>query len=106
MRKKLKSNKAETLLESLISLLIATLSITFLSTSIVTAARTNQLVKNADATFTTDLACAEMKNVEEGKQSLTISFTEDSISPQTVDVQVYGQGAFISYEKDGVTIDE
>ena len=100
IRKKLKSTKAETLLESLISLLIATLSITLLSTSIMAAARTNQLVKDADETFTIDLACAEMKSVEvANKYRLTISFTEDGVSEQTVEVDLYGQGSFISYEK-------
>lgn len=100
IRKKLKSKKAETLLESLVSLLIATLSVILLSTSIMTAAKTNQIVKDADATFTTELACAEMKStVAAEDQSLTISFTNDGISSQTVDVDLYGQGSFVSYEK-------
>ena len=47
--KKLKSDKGETLVETLISMLIVVLSVTMLAGSIVTAARINQSAKDMNA---------------------------------------------------------
>ena len=49
--KKLQCKRGETILESLVSILVVTLIMLFLSTSIVTAAKINRKLRDTDVTF-------------------------------------------------------
>lgn len=51
MRKKLRAKQGETLLETLISILIIAMVFVFLSTAIVTAAKINAKARDADSSF-------------------------------------------------------
>lgn len=103
MWKKLRSRTAETLLETLVSLMVAVFSVTLLTGGIVTATRLNQAAGNADTSYQADLEAAETpKDTDAGSEGkVTITFT--GLSSQEVDVTVYGTGAYASYEKKEVT---
>ena len=59
MKKKLKQQKGETLAESLVALLIATLSVMMLTAAITGSARVNKQNRDADLRYSEDLKRAE-----------------------------------------------
>ena len=100
MLKKLKNSKAETLLETLISILVAVMSITLLSTAVMASARMNVATRAADAAFAKEVAEAELGtelNLED--QIITVRFSDGSHKNVTVDI--YGSGTYASYKKGG-----
>ncbi len=104
MIKKLKSNSAETLIESLVAMLIAVLSMAFLTTSILTAANVNGATKNADRQYSINLQAAEgqKEGAYLGDITLEISFFKNGSTQitekQTIEAKAYGRGEFLSYD--------
>lgn len=99
---KLKSSKAETLLETLVSILIAALSVTLLATSVMVAARINKAANDADLRFNRELGEAELGSKPGIKNSpLVIKFADGST--ENISVDLYGSGEFASYKKGGDT---
>jgi len=103
MRKKLKAQKGETLIEAMVSLLIALLAVMFLTTAVLTAANINKATREADEKFAEELKYAEGRIKEAGREieqkELLIDF--ESLDDVRVDVEVYGgiEGLFISYDE-------
>lgn len=79
MRKKLRSQRGDTLTETLAALLLVVLTMAFLATSLVTAARINAGVRQADTALKYDAAEGE-------KKPLTITRENNSV---TKSVKVY-----------------
>lgn len=61
MRKKLRSQRGDTLMETLAALLLVVLTMAFLATSLVTAARINAEVRQSDTALKYDAADGEKK---------------------------------------------
>lgn len=106
---KIKSNKGETLIETLVSILIAALSVALLTTSVMAAARMNKTARDADAEFYKKLEAAELRMVDsslspaekdellrknEGKQ-FTVYFGNHA--SKMVIVDIYGNDVFATY---------
>lgn len=79
MRKKLRSQRGDTLTETLAALLLVVLTMAFLATSLVTAARINAEVRQTDTALKYDAAEGETK-------TLTITRENNSV---TKSVKVY-----------------
>lgn len=79
MRKKLRSQRGDTLMETLAALLLVVLTMAFLATSLVTAARINAGVRQTDTALKYDAADGETK-------TLTITRENNSV---TKNVTVY-----------------
>ena len=79
MRKKLRSQRGDTLTETLAALLLVVLTMAFLATSLVTAARINAGVRQTDTALKYDAA-------EGDKKPLTITRENNSV---TKSVKVY-----------------
>lgn len=63
MRKKLRSQRGDTLTETLAALLLVVLTMAFLATSLVTAARINAEVRQTDTALKYDAADGEKKTL-------------------------------------------
>lgn len=104
MWKKLCSQTAETLLETLVSLLIAVFSVTLLTSGVMTATRLNRATDDADTSYQAELKQAETeKTVADANGKVTITFQEAELSAAEADVVIYGTGAYASYEKKEAT---
>ena len=79
MRKKLRSQRGDTLTETLAALLLVVLTMAFLATSLVTAARINAVVRQSDTALKYDAADGKTK-------TLTITREDNSV---TKSVKVY-----------------
>lgn len=111
MRRKLKQNKGETLIETLFSLLIALLSMALLTSAVLAATNINHKLREADESFRSQLEEVECKEVEAESGKIEISFYDpdgvlvEELEP--VDVAVYessdGTFYFYEYEKKGET---
>lgn len=103
MKKKLRQQKAETLVESLVSLLIAMLSIGLLCSAMVAAANINRMTKEADEKFDQELRFAEMRISDEAHpmQEATLVIEYTTLESQQIEVNLYGgeESALISYEE-------
>lgn len=103
MLKKLKSSKAETLLETLVSIMIAVMSVTLLSTAIMASTEINKTTKEADAVFAEQVAQAELGTGEVFEdEKVTVQFEGGSRVDVTVDIYASGEGGtgdYISYKK-------
>ena len=82
--KKLKSDKGETLVETLISMLIVVLSVTMLAGSIVTAARINQAAKDMNAPV-------QLDNVA------VVKLTHVGAADSEINVTLYKTGGSVPY---------
>ena len=105
MLKKLKNSKAETLLETLVSILIAVMSVALLSTAVMASANMNAATRAADEAFAEQVAQAELGTGEvlEGEK-ITVEFADRSREEVTVDIYTSGEegeGGYISYKKGG-----
>lgn len=107
MLKKLKNSKAETLLETLISILIAVMSITLLSTAVMASTRINVATRAADEAFAEQVEQAELGPLGTGKKIEGKKVTVEFVSGSTdVTVDIYasgtdGSGEYVSYKKGG-----
>ena len=90
--KKLKSDKGETLVETLISMLIVVLSVTMLAGSIVAAARINQSAKDMNAPV-------QLDNVSD--TDAVVQLTHEGAANSEIDVVLYETGSvpYYYYEK-------
>ena len=92
--KKLKSDKGETLVETLLSMLIVVLSVTMLAGSIVAAARINQSAKDMNAPVQLDNVSADTAAV--------VQLTHEGAANSEIDVVLYktdGSVPYYYYEK-------
>lgn len=117
MWKKIKQQKGETLVEALVSLLIAVMCMSILTISVTTASKLNRETNRLDEKYSVDLQMAEqhLSDTEEYKakvdKNLVITFNkkleQKELAPVTIKVTVYGgekdDNAFASYEKKEVT---
>ncbi|MBR5126812.1 MAG: type II secretion system protein [Roseburia sp.] len=103
MRKKLLQNSGETLVETLVAIVITVLSIGFLTSAVLASVNINKKVKDRDIKYKEDLQKAECLLDEDRintNQLLDINFTYEEGSQNTVvKVDVYGEenGIFVSY---------
>ena len=91
--KKLKANKGETLVETLISMLIVVLSVTMLAGSIVAAARINQSAKDMNAPV-------QLDNVSD--TAAVVKLTHVGAADSAINVILYktdGSVPYYYYEK-------
>lgn len=81
MRTQQRSTRGETLVEALVSILIAALVFTFLTNAVVTAARVNAAIRNEDISLDLD----DAGSIEETNASVLIN----NDASNTVDVKLY-----------------
>lgn len=99
---KIKKQDGETLVESLVSLLVAVLSIALVVSSILASASINQKVQIADEQYKKELQIAECYKEQEGYEKsdakITVQFASGAI--KELDVTQYGgaDSDFLSYE--------
>lgn len=110
MIKKLKQKSGETLMETLISMLIAILCIGLLSSAIMAATNINKQTRELDKKYSDELNAVEGRSDDVRKTSGTIVITfkpSDGSSEyvKSATVTVYGEedGAFLAYEYKGET---
>jgi Tfp pilus assembly protein PilE len=105
MIRKLKQNKGETLVESLIAVLIAVLAMGLVATATISAANINKSTREADAAYAEELEKAEIfvETTKETKK-LRVKFNDNNAflrinGNDYADVGVYGDGStFASYK--------
>ena len=107
MMKKLKGNKGETLIEALVSLLIAVLALGLVSTASISATNMNKATREADKLFAEELEIAEIQSgtsTQTRKLQITLDVNGAIVEidgNEEVDVKIYGDGSnFASYVKD------
>lgn len=91
MRKKLQSQRGDTLTETLAALLLVVLTMAFLATSLVTAARINAEVRQSDTALKYDAADGE-------KKPLTITRENDSVAKSVTVYETKGGYRYYTYE--------
>lgn len=100
MVRKLKNKKGETLIETMVALLIAILAVGLVATSSIAASKMNEANREADKKFRQDLELVETHTAGKELQQMIIIFGDGSHS--IIDVNVYGRDCvFASYEKRG-----
>ncbi len=103
MKRKLTSNRGESMVETLTALLICTLSIMLLAGGLTAASRINDANDEADAQFNADLSVAESHTGTPEVKEVTFTYKHDgSIKTYTADIDVYGNDRFASYQKGSV----
>lgn len=106
MIKKLRQKNGETLVETLVSLLIVIMSVLMLSTAVMTTAKINQQTREMDERYNAQLLEAEGLDdkVQKKKAQLSIRFTSvnnaDVYESTTAEVLLYGndESEFLSYD--------
>ena len=97
MMRKLKQNKGETLMEALVSLLIAVLAIGLVASAAMAATNINKNTNIADDAFAEELEKAEIYTAHFESKKLTIDFG-GGLKVES-NVNVYGDGSrFASYK--------
>ena len=98
LRKKLKQQKAETLVETLAALLIATLSVMMLTSAITAGARINAKNREADEKMAAQMKAAEGRENSLGEKTLQLKVSE--ATPKEITVILYGKsdGKLAAYE--------
>ena len=91
MRKKLRSQRGDTLMETLAALLLVVLTMAFLATSLVTAARINAGVRQTDTALKYDGAEGETK-------PLTITRENNSVEKNVKVYETKGGYRYYTYE--------
>lgn len=92
MRKKLRSQRGDTLTETLAALLLVVLTMAFLATSLVTAARINAGVRQADTALKYDAADGETK-------PLTITRENNSVTKSVTVYETKGGYRYYVHKK-------
>lgn len=95
LRAKLKSQRGETLVELMASILISTLSVGLLLGAVAVSANLNRQAENADETFYGALTAAESR--AGAPRSGTVTVAETGGSSVTLDIDVYGGDGLWSY---------
>ena len=91
MRKKLRSRRGDTLAETLAALLLVVLTMAFLATSLVTAARINAGVRQTDTALKYD-------DDEGEKKTLTITRENNSVTKSVTVYETEGGYRYYTYE--------
>lgn len=91
MRKKLRSQRGDTLTETLAALLLVVLTMAFLATSLVTAARINAGVQQTDTALKYDDAVGE-------KKTLTITRENNSVEKSVTVYETKGGYRYYTHE--------
>lgn len=91
MRKKLRSQRGDTLAETLAALLLVVLTMAFLATSLVTAARINAGVRQTDTALKYDAAEGE-------KKPLTITRENNSVEKNVKVYETKGGYRYYTHE--------
>lgn len=91
MRKKLRSQRGDTLTETLAALLLVVLTMAFLATSLVTAARINAGVRQTDTALKYDAADGKTK-------TLTITREDNSAEKNVKVYETKGGYRYYTYE--------
>ena len=91
MRKKLRSQRGDTLTETLAALLLVVLTMAFLATSLVTAARINAEVRQTDTALKYD-------DDEGEKKTLTITRENNSVEKNVKVYETTGGYRYYTYE--------
>lgn len=91
MRKKLRSQRGDTLMETLAALLLVVLTMAFLATSLVTAARINAEVRQSDTALKYDDAEGETK-------TLTITRENNSVTKNVTVYETKGGYRYYAHE--------
>lgn len=101
MIRKLRNNKGETMVEALIALLIAVLSLGLVSSATIAAANMNKIAKETDQKFAEEIQAAEIYSATPESKVLTIDFAEGIAADVSENVNVYGESTsnFASYKK-------
>lgn len=97
LNKKLRSQRGETLIEVLASILITTLSVALLLGGVAVSASLGRQADMSDQSFYEALTAAEQRQTPIANQSVTV--TEGGASVQ-IPVQVYGGQGLYSYALD------
>lgn len=92
MRKKLRSQRGDTLMETLAALLLVVLTMAFLATSLVTAARINAGVQQTNTALKYDAADGETK-------TLTITRENNSVTKSVTVYETGGGYLYYDYTK-------
>lgn len=92
MRKKLRSQRGDTLMETLAALLMVVLTMAFLATSLVTAARINAGVRQTDTALKYDAADGETK-------TLTITRENNSVTKSVTVYETKGGYRYYVHKK-------
>ena len=111
MLKKLKKQNGETLIESLVSVLICVMAMTMLAGSMVATARINHTNREADKKYEEDLKCAEAYDTEEAETSsekiqFIIKHEDSTTEIVEEDIILYDNGtesSFASYKSNSIT---
>lgn len=110
MLKKLKKQNGETLIESLVSVLICVMAMTMLAGSMVASARINHTNREADKKYEEDLKSAEVCDTQAEASSEKVQFIikhEDSTTEIIEeDIILYDNGtesSFASYKSNSIT---
>lgn len=98
MIRKLKKNDGETLMETMIALLIAVISVGLVATATITAAKMNKNNREADEQFRQELEMVENYSAEKEVKQMLITFEE--CAHVTVDIDVYGKDSLFASYKD------
>lgn len=100
MMNKLKQQKGETLIETLVSMMIIVLTVAFLCTCVMSATNINKQTQDADKKYREELLAAESRSGTHEMRNVVVSFAGAGLGSQTVEVKVYGDADsdFISYD--------
>ena len=90
---RLKDNRGETLIESLVSLLILTMTFAFLAVASTTAARLNAKVRDTDVSFR-----YAAKSTDNAKVELQDSVSLDGIKSGLQTVTLYENNGYLYYD--------
>lgn len=102
-RNKIKCNKGETLIETLVSILIAALSVALLTTAVVAAARINKTIREADEAFYAKLEAAELRSAADSEllqvdtAGNVLVFQFQNHENRAVQIDIYGNDMFATY---------
>lgn len=97
LRAKLKSQRGETLVELMASILISTLSVGLLLGAVAVSANLNRQAEKADETFYTALTAAESRTGESHPGTVTVA--ETGGSSVSLHIDVYGGDGLWSYAR-------
>lgn len=105
MKRKLRENRGETLVEVMASIVICTLSVTLLFGSIMASSHIDQTAQTSDAAYYEALSAAEAQTAlsEDGMPEALKTKTQVTITgsgmPKKIDVSFYGGEGMYSYGK-------
>lgn len=96
---KLRDNKGETIVEVLISIVVASLSVAFLFSCIITSSNMEKDAKEADKEFYTALSGAEERKTELTEGNVEITLELSTPVHTDVPISIYGDDGVYSYDK-------